>query len=58
MSDKILGLDEVCQLLDKPEATIKRYARESLLTNIGDEEEYKFNKEEVMRYLDFQKRLG
>ncbi|NRD75312.1 DNA-binding protein [Shewanella sp. VB17] len=58
MSDEILGLDEVCQLLDKPEATIKRYARESLLTNIGDEEEFKFNKVEVMRYLDFQKRLG
>ena len=58
MSDEILALDEVCRLLDKPEATIKRYARESLLTNIGNEEAFMFNKEEVMRYLDFQKRLG
>ncbi|ACA85008.1 MULTISPECIES: helix-turn-helix domain-containing protein [Shewanella] len=58
MSDEILGLDQVCEILGKPEATIKRYARESLLTNIGDEDEFKFNKEEVMRYLDFAKRLG
>lgn len=58
MSDDILGLDEVCEILGKPEATIKRYARESLLTNIGDENDFRFNKEEVMRYLDFAKRLG
>jgi hypothetical protein len=58
MSDEVLSLEETCMLLDKPEATIKRYARESLLTNIGDEEEFLFNKVEVMRYLDFQKRLG
>lgn len=58
MSVEILSLNETCQLLDKPEATVKRYAREHLLTNIGTEEEFKFNKVEVMRYLDFQKRLG
>lgn len=58
MSTEILSLEETCRLLDKPESTVKRYARESLLTNLGDEDEFKFHKEEVMRYLDSQKRLG
>lgn len=58
MGNEILGLNEICKLLDKPEYTIKRYASEGLLTNIGDEGEFKFDKEEVMRYLDFQKRIG
>ncbi|AQS40101.1 hypothetical protein Sps_05023 [Shewanella psychrophila] len=58
MSDKVLGLDEVSKILGKSEATIKRYARENLLTNIGDEDEFKFKEDEVNRYLEFAKRLG
>ncbi|BAJ00499.1 helix-turn-helix domain-containing protein [Shewanella violacea] len=58
MSDKVLDLDEVSKLLGKSEATIKRYARENLLTNIGENDEYKFNEDEVNRYLEFSKRLG
>ncbi|ABM00880.1 helix-turn-helix domain-containing protein [Shewanella amazonensis] len=58
MSDKLLTLDEVAKLLDKSAVTIKRYAREHLLTNVGEGEELMFREEEVMRYLEFSKRLG
>ncbi|RTR40145.1 DNA-binding protein [Shewanella canadensis] len=58
MSDDILDLDEVSEILNKPSATIKRYARENLLTNVGEGGELKFKKDEVMRYLEFSKRLG
>ncbi|MPY23713.1 helix-turn-helix domain-containing protein [Shewanella psychropiezotolerans] len=58
MSDKVLDLDEVSKILGKSEATIKRYARENLLTNIGEDDEFKFKEDEVNRYLEFAKRLG
>ncbi|QFU24382.1 helix-turn-helix domain-containing protein [Shewanella eurypsychrophilus] len=58
MSDKLLDLDEVSKILGKPEATIKRYARENLLTNVGEDDEFKFKEDEVNRYLEFAKRLG
>jgi len=58
MSDDILDLNEVSEILSKSPATIKRYARENLLTNIGEGDELKFKKDEVMRYLEFSKRLG
>ncbi|WP_076410015.1 helix-turn-helix domain-containing protein [Shewanella sp. UCD-KL12] len=58
MSEKVLNLDEVSKILEKSPATIKRYARENLLTNIGEDDELMFNEEEVLRYLEFSKRLG
>lgn len=58
MSDKLLTLEEVCKILDKSPATIKRYARENLLSSHQDGEELTFPEGEVMRYLDFSKRLG
>jgi len=56
ISDDILDLNEVSEILSK--ATIKRYARENLLTNVGEGDELKFKKDEVMRYLEFSKHLG
>lgn len=58
MSEKLLNLAEVSQILDKSEATIKRYARENLLTNVGEDDEFTFKEDEVNRYLEFSKRLG
>ncbi|MGI2260703.1 helix-turn-helix domain-containing protein [Shewanella sp. GXUN23E] len=58
MSEKLLSLDEVCEILGKSPTTIKRYARENLLSSVEDGEELKFPEPEVMRYLEFSKRLG
>jgi len=59
MSDNdYLTLDEVCKILDKSPTTIKRYARENLLSSEQNGEELSFNKDEVMRYLAFSERLG
>ncbi|WP_299795318.1 helix-turn-helix domain-containing protein [uncultured Shewanella sp.] len=58
MSDDTLDLEQVSEILNKSPATIKRYARENLLTNVGEGDELKFKKDEVMRYLEFSKRLG
>lgn len=58
MADKLLTMDEVCKILDKSPTTIKRYARENLLSSVQRGEELRFPKEEVMRYLEFSKRLG
>ncbi|QIR15570.1 helix-turn-helix domain-containing protein [Shewanella aestuarii] len=58
MMDKLLTLDEVCKILDKSPTTIKRYARENLLTSEQNGDELSFSEAEVMRYLDFSKRLG
>ncbi|MBT1444546.1 helix-turn-helix domain-containing protein [Shewanella sp. JM162201] len=58
MSDKLLTLDEVAKILDKSPVTIKRYARENLLSAKGEGDDLVFKEEEVMRYLEFSKRLG
>ncbi|QSX30756.1 MULTISPECIES: helix-turn-helix domain-containing protein [Shewanella] len=58
MASKLLTLDEVCQLLDKTPTTIKRYARENLLSSIRDGDNLLFHEEEVLRFLEFSKRLG
>ncbi|ABE54146.1 conserved hypothetical protein [Shewanella denitrificans OS217] len=58
MSDKYLTLEEVCKLLDKSPATIKRYARENLLSSKQEGEVLTFPESEVLRYLSFSKKLG
>lgn len=58
MSDKYLTLEEVCKLLDKTPATIKRYARENLLSSKQEGDELMFPEAEVMRYLSFSKKLS
>lgn len=58
MSEQLLTLDEVCKMLDKTPTTIKRYARENLLSSVQENGELKFPEAEVKRYLAFSKRLG
>ncbi|MGI1944166.1 helix-turn-helix domain-containing protein [Shewanella glacialipiscicola] len=58
MNENLLTLDEVCKMLDKTPATIKRFARESLLSSVQEGNELKFNEAEVKRYLSFSQRLG
>lgn len=58
MSNPMLTLDEVCELLDKTPTTIKRYARENLLSSVKENDELMFPAEEVHRYLEFSKKLG
>ena len=58
MSNTMLTLDEVCELLNKTPTTIKRYARENLLSSVKENDELLFPAEEVHRYLEFSKKLG
>ncbi|ABM23691.1 MULTISPECIES: helix-turn-helix domain-containing protein [Shewanella] len=58
MSEQLLTLDEVCKMLDKTPTTIKRYARENLLSSVQENGELKFPEAEVKRYLAFSQRLG
>ncbi|MDX1451079.1 MAG: helix-turn-helix domain-containing protein [Oleiphilaceae bacterium] len=57
MSAKLLSLAEVCKLLDKPEVTVKRYARESLLPSVQEGKELKFPEDAVKRYIEIEKKL-
>ncbi len=58
MSDKLLSLDEVCKMLDKPEVTVKRYARESLLPSVEKDGKLMFPEPSVLQYMEIEKRLG
>ncbi|KFZ39064.1 DNA-binding protein [Shewanella mangrovi] len=58
MNNCMLTLDEVCALLDKTPSTIKRYARENLLSSVKENEQLMFPAEEVHRYLAFSKKLN
>lgn len=55
---KLLSLAEVCKMLDKPEVTVKRYARESLLPSIKQGNELVFPEDAVMKYIEIEKRLN
>lgn len=57
MSDKLLNLDEVCQVLDKTATTVKRFAKENLISSIEEGGELMFNEQEVFKYLEVQKRF-
>lgn len=58
MSDsKLLSLDEVCKILEKPEVTIKRLAREHLLNSVKEGNELKFPEEDVMKFKEIAGRL-
>lgn len=55
---KLLSLDEVCKMLDKPEVTVKRYARESLLPSQKEAGNLVFPEEAVLKYIEIEKRLN
>lgn len=58
MSEKLLTLAEVCKILEQPEVTVKRYARESLLPSVKQGSDLMFPEDAVMRYKEIAKRLG
>ncbi|TNC81277.1 MAG: DNA-binding protein [Oleiphilus sp.] len=58
MSATLLSLTEVSKLLDKPEVTIKRYARENLLPSVKEGSDLKFPEDAVKRYLEIEKKLN
>ena len=55
---KLLSLAEVCKMLSKPENTVKRYARESLLPSVKDGGNLLFPEDAVIKYMEIEKRLG
>ncbi|MCP5161073.1 MAG: helix-turn-helix domain-containing protein [Hahellaceae bacterium] len=57
MSDKLLTLAEVSKLLDKPEVTVKRYAKESLLPSVKQGADLMFPEAAVLKYIEISKKL-
>ena len=55
---KLLTLAETSEILGKPEATVKRYARESLIKSTKESGELLFLEDAVMKYLEISKRLN
>ncbi len=55
---KLLALSEVCKMLEKPEVTVKRYARESLLPSVKKGKDLMFPEDAVLRYMEIEKRLN
>lgn len=58
MSEKYLSLSEVCKMLDKPEVTVKRYARESLLPSVEKDGQLMFPEGSVKQYIQIEQRLN
>jgi predicted site-specific integrase-resolvase len=57
MSEKLLTMSEVCKLLDKPEVTIKRFARESLLPTVEKNGQLLFPEAPVRQYMAIEQRV-
>jgi predicted site-specific integrase-resolvase len=54
---KLLTIAETSKILNKPEVTIKRYARESLLRSVKVDGNLMFPEDAVTKYLEITKRL-
>jgi len=54
---KLLTLEEASKILAKPEATLKRYARESLIRSVKENGVLMFPEDAVNKYLEISKRL-
>ena len=55
---KLLSIIETSSMLNKPEVTIKRYARESLIRSVKVDGNLMFPEDAVVKYLEIEKRLG
>ncbi len=55
---KLLSLTQVSKMLNKPETTVKRYARESLLPAVKEGNTLMFPEDAVIKYMEIEKRLG
>ena len=58
MSDKLLTLQETCEVLEVGEVTVKRWAKEHLLQSIEDNGELKFPEGAVKKYKEINDRLS
>jgi predicted site-specific integrase-resolvase len=54
---KFLTISEASTILNKPEVTIKRYARESLLKSVKVDGVLMFPEDAVSKYLEITQRL-
>ena len=55
--EKLLSVSETSVLLNKPEVTVKRYARESLIPSVKVDGNVMFKESAVLKYLEIEKRL-
>ena len=55
--NKLLTIGEASAILDKPEVTIKRFARESLLRSVKVDGVLMFPEDAVTKYLEITQRL-
>lgn len=55
---KLLSITETSSMLNKPEVTVKRYARESLIRSVKVDGNLMFPEDAVVKYLEIEKRLG
>ena len=54
---KLLSITEASSLLNKPEVTVKRYARESLIRSVKVDGNLMFPEDAVKKYLEIESRL-
>jgi len=57
MTEKLLTTNDVSQLLDVSEVTVKRWAREHLIKSIKQGSELVFPEEDVLKYKEIHDRL-
>lgn len=56
--DKLMTVAEAAAYMKKPEVTIKRWARESLLQSVKQNGEFFFKEEALQKYMEIEKRLN
>jgi predicted site-specific integrase-resolvase len=56
--EKLLTLAEASAMMNKPEVTVKRYARESLIKSVKQGSDLMFPEDAVKKYMEIEKRLG
>ncbi len=55
--EKLLSVTEASAILNKPEVTVKRYARESLIPCVKVDGNVMFSEAAVQKYMEIEKRL-
>ena len=58
MSDKLLSMQETCDLLKVGETTVRRWAKEHLLESVEEGGELKFPEPAVIKYKEINARLS
>lgn len=58
MSDKMLTMQETCDLLQVGETTVRRWVKEHLLESVEENGELKFPEPAVIKYKEINDRLS